>query len=91
MRRILAFLFIIVWLPGCKSNVEPEKEEARPASVQEQPAVVEELPPAADEEAETQQDRGPDGGLGTLDYSRDAKAASEEQSKQAEKALEETE
>ncbi len=85
MKRLLVLLIFIGLLPGCKSHVEPEKEKAGPATVQEQP-------PAAEEEAQPQQDnRGPDGGLGTLDYSRDAKEASDEESKQAEKALEDTE
>ncbi len=84
MKRFLVLFIFIGLLPGCKSEVEPEKEKAKPAVVQEQPQ-------AAEEEAEPQDDRGPDGGLGTLDYSRDAKAASDAESKAAEKALEETE
>jgi len=83
--RILALLLFVLWIPGCKSSVEPEKEKIRPASTQQ------ESPPAEEEVAEPQDDRGPDGGLGTLDYSRDAKEASEAESKQAEKALEDTE
>jgi len=84
LKRLLFLLIFIAFLPGCKSHVEPEKEKAKPATVQEETPVVE-------EEVQPQEDRGPDGGLGTLDYSRDAKAISDEQSKQAEKALEETE
>ena len=85
MKRLLLLLLLIAWLPGCKSQAEPEKEKARPAT------AVQEQPPAAEEETQPQDHRGPDGGLGTLDYSRDAKEASDAESKEAKKALEDTE
>jgi len=84
LKRFLVLLIFIGFLPGCKSHVEPERVKAKPATAQEQV-------PAEEEQAEPQDNRGPDGGLGTLDYSRDAKAASDAESKEAEKALEDTE
>ena len=84
MKRILVLLIFIALISGCKSHVEPEKQKPQPAAVQEQPS-------SAEQEAEPQDNRGPDGGLGTLDYSRDAKDASDAESKEAEKALKDTE
>ena len=80
MRFLLTLIFLTLVLTGCGSKQEQEsdsrtyRDEIREGSPQDKPTEY----------------KRPDGGFGTLDDARDVKGAAEDQEKESERALQDT-
>jgi hypothetical protein len=82
--KIGVLLLAFVVFAGCQSN-PPQKAKKPMINEQEEPNPYEQ-----DRPSDQNKYKSPDRGLGTLDYSRDAKDATDADTQQSEKAVEDT-
>lgn len=77
-------VFVLALLGSCQSKVE-QKPEPKPVVEEKQPDPYEQNQPEQNNKY-----KSPDRGLGTLDYSRDAKEATDADTQNSEKAMQDT-
>ena len=86
MRLLLLSLILSLLPAGCAQP--PEKKPARSAK---QKDAQEQYTPQYPSSEDSKKYKPPDGGFGTLDDSRETRRETEEQQKESQKALEQTE
>jgi hypothetical protein len=84
LTKICMPLLALAVFAGCQSS-PPQKAKKPMINEQEEPSPYEKNRPAGQDKY-----KAPDRGLGTLDYSRDAKDATDTDTQQSEKALQDT-